>query len=46
LLKSDLLLSKFPPFMLVVLKVVDSPAESQKCVRTRNEQEPEAPARN
>jgi hypothetical protein len=26
------------PFMLDVLKVVDSPAESPQCVRTRNEQ--------
>jgi hypothetical protein len=32
--------------MLVVLEVVDFPAESPKCVRTQNEQEPEAPARN
>jgi hypothetical protein len=32
--RSDPLLSKFPPFMLDVLEVVDSPAESPKCVHT------------
>jgi hypothetical protein len=32
--------------MLDVLEVVDSTAESSKCVHTRNEQEPEAPAQN
>jgi hypothetical protein len=39
----DLLLSEFPPFILDVLEVVDSPAESPKCVATRIGQEPEAP---
>jgi hypothetical protein len=33
-------------FMLDVLDVVNSPAESAKCVHTRNEQESEAPAQN
>jgi hypothetical protein len=32
--RSDPLLSEFPPFMLNVLEVVDSPAESPKCVHT------------
>jgi hypothetical protein len=32
--------------MLDVLEVVDSPAESPKCVATQNEQRPKAPARN
>jgi hypothetical protein len=32
--------------MLDVHEVVDSPTESPKCVRTRNEQEPEALAQN
>jgi hypothetical protein len=32
LLRSDPLWPEFPPFMLDVLKVVDSPAESPKCV--------------
>jgi hypothetical protein len=32
--RSDPLLSEFPPFMLDVLEVVDSPAESPKCVAT------------
>jgi hypothetical protein len=41
--RSDPLLPEFPPFMLDVLEVVDSPAESPKCVRTQNEQELEAP---
>jgi hypothetical protein len=44
--RSDPLLPEFPPFMLDVLEVVESPAESPKCVRTQNKQEPEAPARN
>jgi hypothetical protein len=34
LLRSDLLWPEFPPFMLDVLEVVDSPVESSKCVRT------------
>jgi hypothetical protein len=38
LLRSDPLLTEFPPFMLDVLKVVDSPAELPKCVHTWNEQ--------
>jgi hypothetical protein len=42
----DPLLLEFPPFMLDVLEVVNSPAELPKCVHTRNEQEPEAPTRN
>jgi hypothetical protein len=33
-LRSDLLLLEFSPFMLDVLEVVDSPAESPKCVAT------------
>jgi hypothetical protein len=37
---------EFSPFMLDVLEVVDSLAESPKCVTTQNEHEPEAPARN
>jgi hypothetical protein len=44
--RSDPLLPEFPPFMLDVFEVVDSPAESPKCVRTRNEQRPEALARS
>jgi hypothetical protein len=32
--------------MLDMLEVVNSPAESPKCVATSNEQEPKAPARN
>jgi hypothetical protein len=31
---SDPFLSKFPPFMLDALEVVDSPVESLKCVAT------------
>jgi hypothetical protein len=42
----DLLLSEFPLFIFDVLEVVDSPAESPKCVATRIEQEPEAPNQN
>jgi hypothetical protein len=42
----DLLLSKFPPFILDVFEVVNSPAELQKCVCTQNEQEMEALAQN
>jgi hypothetical protein len=34
LLRSDPLVSEFPPFMLDVHEVVDSPAESPKCVYT------------
>jgi hypothetical protein len=44
--RSDLLLSGFPLYMLDVFEVVNSPAESPKCVATRNEQEPEASAQN
>jgi hypothetical protein len=44
--RSDPLLPEFPPFILDVLEVVDSPAESSKCVATRNEQGPKAPAQN
>jgi hypothetical protein len=36
----------FPPFMLNVLELVNSPAEPSKCVVTRIKQEPEAPAQN
>jgi hypothetical protein len=32
--RSDLLLPEFSPFMLDVLEVVESPAESPKCVHT------------
>jgi hypothetical protein len=39
-------LPEFPPFMFDVLEVVDSPAESPKCVATSNEQEPKATAQN
>jgi hypothetical protein len=46
LLRSDPLLPEFPPFMFDVLEVVYSSAESPKCVRTRNKQRPEAPARS
>jgi hypothetical protein len=46
LFRSDLLLPEFPPFMLDVLEVVDSPAESPKCVCTQNEHEPKSPAQN
>jgi hypothetical protein len=42
LVEVDQLLPEFSPFMLDVLEVIDSPAESTKCVHTRNEQEPEA----
>jgi hypothetical protein len=38
----DPLLSEFPPFMIDVLEVVDSSAESPKCVATQIGQEPEA----
>jgi hypothetical protein len=34
LLKSDSLLPEFPPFMLDVLEVLDSPVELPKCVAT------------
>jgi hypothetical protein len=44
--RSDLLLSGFPLYMLDVFEVVNSPAESPKCVATRNEQEPKASAQN
>jgi hypothetical protein len=40
------LLPEFLPFVFVVLEVVDSPAESPKCIRTQNKQEPEAPTQN
>jgi hypothetical protein len=46
LLRSDPLLLEFPPFMLDMLEVTDSPAESPKCIRTQNEKESEAPTRN
>jgi hypothetical protein len=39
LLRSDLLLPEFPPLMIDVFEVVDSSAESPKCVSTQNEQE-------
>jgi hypothetical protein len=42
--RSDPLVLEFPPFMLDMLEVVDSLAESLKCVYTQNEQESEAPA--
>jgi hypothetical protein len=35
--RSDPLLPEFPPFMLDMIEVVDSLAESPKCVATRNE---------
>jgi hypothetical protein len=41
-----MLVPEFPPFMLDVVEVVDSSAESPKCVATRIGQEPEASARN
>jgi hypothetical protein len=44
--RSDPLLPEFPPFMIDMLEVVDSLAESPKCVLTQNEQESEAPTRN
>jgi hypothetical protein len=44
--KSDPLVSEFPAFTLDVREVVDSLMESPKCVATRIEQEPEAPARS
>jgi hypothetical protein len=34
---------EFPPFMLDMLEVSNSPAESPKCVTTRTEQELEVP---
>jgi hypothetical protein len=46
LLRSGPLLPEFPPFMLDVLEVVDSPVESPKCVDTRIGQEPEATVQN
>jgi hypothetical protein len=42
----DPLWLEFPPFILDVLDVVDSPVESPKCICTWNEQEVEAPAQN
>jgi hypothetical protein len=44
--RSNPLLPEFPPFMLDVLELVDSSAESPNCVRTQNKQRPEAPARS
>jgi hypothetical protein len=44
--RSDPLWLEFPPFMLDVLEVVDSPAESPKYVTTWIERESEAPAQN
>jgi hypothetical protein len=44
--RSDPLLLEFPPFILYVLEVIDSPVESSKYARTRNEQEPKAPSQN
>jgi hypothetical protein len=38
--------ASFPPFMLDMHEVVDSPVELPKFVTTRNEQESEAPVRN
>jgi hypothetical protein len=43
---SDPLVLEFSPFMLDMLEVVNSAAESPKCVCTRNEQVTEAPAQN
>jgi hypothetical protein len=43
--RPDPLWPEFSPFMLDMVEVVDYPMES-KCVYTRNEQEPETPARN
>jgi hypothetical protein len=45
-LRSDPLLPEFLPFMLDVLEVVYSPAESPKCVATQIGQEPEASDQN
>jgi hypothetical protein len=42
----DLLWLEVPPFMLDVLEVIDSPAESPKFVAIQNELRPDAPARN
>jgi hypothetical protein len=44
--RSDPLVSEFPPFMFHVYEVVDSPAESPKCIATRIKQGPKAPARS
>jgi hypothetical protein len=44
--RSDPLVPEFPPFMLDVLEVVDSPMELPKCVCTQNKQESEAPAQS
>jgi hypothetical protein len=44
--RSDPLFSEFPPFMVDVSEVVDSPVESPKCVATQNKQEPKALAQN
>jgi hypothetical protein len=44
--RSDPLLPEFLPFMFDELEVVDSLAESPKCVATQMRQEPEAPGRN
>jgi hypothetical protein len=40
LLRSDLMWLEFPPFMLDVLEVVNSPTKSPKCVAIQNEQGP------
>jgi hypothetical protein len=44
--RSDPLVPEFPFYMVDMREVVDSPAESSKCVSTQIEQESEAPARN
>jgi hypothetical protein len=46
LLRLDLLLPEFPPFMLDVVEVVNYPAKSSKYVATQNKQEPDTPAQN
>jgi hypothetical protein len=46
LLRSDPLWSEFPPFMLDMLEVVESPAESSKCAVTRIEHKLKASAQN
>jgi hypothetical protein len=44
--RSDPLVPQFPPFMLNVCEVVNSPAESPECVCTQIRQESEAPVQN
>jgi hypothetical protein len=44
--RPNLLVLEFPPLMLNVLEIVNSPAESPKCITTQIEHELEAPARS